>query len=86
MARVTSWFPLAHVDRLKDSLAEREIAAIQPDTQLADNRTSSTYKVRSGDTISGIARRLNMTQQTLLSMNNLRGQHTEGGADLEGRG
>ncbi|WP_370546348.1 murein transglycosylase D [Edwardsiella tarda] len=75
--------PLAHVDRLKDSLAEREIAAIQPDTQLADNRTTSTYKVRSGDTISGIARRLNMTQQTLLSMNNLRGSTLKAGQTLK---
>lgn len=63
--------PQAHVDRLKDSLAEREIAAIQPDTELANHRSTSTYRVRNGDTLSGIARRLNMTQKTLLSMNNM---------------
>ena len=68
--------PQAHVDRLKDSLAEREIAAIQPDTELANNRSASTYRVRSGDTVSGIARRLNMTQKTLLSMNNMGSRST----------
>ncbi|MDU3156842.1 murein transglycosylase D [Hafnia alvei] len=69
--------PKAHVEQFKDSLAEGEIAAIQPSAQLASTNTSSKakvsgYKVRSGDTISAIAKRLNISQKELLSMNNLR--------------
>lgn len=48
--------PQKHAAQLRESLASGDIAAVQP-TQLADNTplTSRSYKVRSGDTISGIA-------------------------------
>ncbi|MEE3652994.1 MULTISPECIES: murein transglycosylase D [unclassified Brenneria] len=60
--------PKAHVERLKDSLADSDIAAIQP-TRLAQE---SQYKVRSGDTLSTIAARLNVSTKDLQSWNNLR--------------
>ncbi len=46
--------PQKHAAQLRESLASGDIAAVQP-TQLADNTplTSRSYKVRSGDTISG---------------------------------
>lgn len=47
--------PQAHVERLKDSLAGREIVASQPKHALVNN--TITYKVRKGDSLSSIARR-----------------------------
>lgn len=58
--------PRKHAEKLRSSLASQKTAAVQP-TILANNesktsRTSNrTYKVRSGDTLSGIASRFNMT-------------------------
>ncbi|MBJ7224068.1 MULTISPECIES: murein transglycosylase D [unclassified Brenneria] len=63
--------PKAHVERLKDSLADSDIAAIQP-TRLAQSTQESQYKVRSGDTLSTIAARLNVSTKDLQSWNNLR--------------
>nr|NMN90752.1 membrane-bound lytic murein transglycosylase D [Brenneria salicis ATCC 15712 = DSM 30166]RBP57732.1 membrane-bound lytic murein transglycosylase D [Brenneria salicis ATCC 15712 = DSM 30166] len=63
--------PKAHVEQLKDSLADGDIAAIQP-TRLAQSTTESQYKVRSGDTLSAIAARLNVSAKDLQSWNNLR--------------
>ena len=57
--------PQKHAAQLRESLASGDIAAVQP-TQLADNTplTSHSYKVRSGDTISGIASRLGVTTRS----------------------
>ena len=67
--------PKGHADQLKDSLADGQIAVTQPTTQLAKNSGlsgGSSYKVRSGDTLSGIAKRLNVKTSDLQSWNNLR--------------
>ncbi|MBQ4774102.1 murein transglycosylase D [Pectobacterium versatile] len=67
--------PKAHVEQLKDSLADGDIAAIQP-TRLAETQPTPAslqyYKVRSGDTLSAIAARLNVSTKDLQSWNNLR--------------
>ncbi|NIF23539.1 murein transglycosylase D [Candidatus Pantoea multigeneris] len=67
--------PKANVAQLRSSLASGDIAAVQP-TQLASNTTSSgassSYKVRSGDTLSGIASKLGVSVATLKQQNNLR--------------
>ncbi|AIA72163.1 membrane-bound lytic murein transglycosylase D precursor [Pectobacterium atrosepticum SCRI1043] len=63
--------PKAHVEQLKDSLADGDIAAIQP-TRLEQTPASQQYKVRSGDTLSAIATRLNVSTKDLQSWNNLR--------------
>ncbi|MEC5342917.1 murein transglycosylase D [Brenneria populi] len=68
--------PKAHVDRLKDSLADGDIEAIQPTTRLAQSSTrESQYKVRPGDTLSTIAARLNVSTKDLQNWNNLRSAH-----------
>ncbi|GAB2934624.1 murein transglycosylase D [Hafnia psychrotolerans] len=65
--------PKAHAAQLKDSLADGDIAAVQK-TQLASNTPSGAkaYKVRSGDSLSGIAARLNVKTRDLQRWNNLR--------------
>jgi len=65
--------PKAHADQLKDSLADGDIIAVQ-ETKLADNRKSgaSSYKVRSGDSLSTIAAKLNVKSSDLKRWNNLR--------------
>ncbi|KFD18697.1 membrane-bound lytic murein transglycosylase D [Rahnella aquatilis CIP 78.65 = ATCC 33071] len=65
--------PKAHADQLKDSLADGDIAAVQ-ETKLASNTPSGAkeYKVRSGDSLSGIAARLNVKTRDLQRWNNLR--------------
>ncbi|EHD20464.1 MULTISPECIES: murein transglycosylase D [Brenneria] len=63
--------PKAHVEQLKDSLADSDIAAIQP-TRLAQSTQESQYKVRAGDTLSTIAARLKVSTRDLQSWNNLR--------------
>ncbi|MEQ9888737.1 murein transglycosylase D [Pectobacterium zantedeschiae] len=66
--------PKAHVEQLKDSLADGDIAAVQP-TRLAQTQStpaSQQYKVRSGDTLSAIAARLNVSTKDLQNWNNLR--------------
>ncbi|MBW7982178.1 murein transglycosylase D [Enterobacillus tribolii] len=71
--------PKSHMEKLKDSLAVGEIAAVLP-SQIAAAEESisagkrSTYKVRSGDTVSSIAKRLNVSQKDLLSWNRLNGK------------
>lgn len=62
--------PKAHVEQLKDSLADGDIAAVQP-TQLAQLSASTEYKVRSGDTLSSIAAKLKVSAQDLRKWNNL---------------
>lgn len=62
--------PKAHVEQLKDSLADGDIAAVQP-TKLAQLSASTEYKVRSGDTLSGIAAKLKVSAQNLRKWNNL---------------
>lgn len=65
--------PTAHAAQLKDSLADGEIEAVQ-NTRLASNAPSGAkaYKVRSGDSLSGIAARLNVKTRDLQRWNNLR--------------
>ncbi|WP_447871757.1 murein transglycosylase D [Serratia fonticola] len=71
--------PKKNAAQLKDSLADGQIAATLPTTQLAKNSGlsgGSAYKVRSGDTLSTIAKRLNVKTSDLQSWNNLRGKST----------
>ena len=64
--------PKSNVAQLRNSLAEGDIAAVQP-TSLAKNSVSpATYKVRNGDTLSAIAKRLSIPVKTLQRANNLR--------------
>ncbi|WP_074012953.1 murein transglycosylase D [Candidatus Sodalis sp. SoCistrobi] len=63
--------PKEHASQLRTSLAECDIAAVQS-TQLADNIGSGSYEVRAGDTLSGIAQRLNVKTADLQKWNNLR--------------
>ncbi|WP_454121588.1 murein transglycosylase D [Kosakonia sp. Marseille-Q7440] len=75
--------PKKHADQLRESLASGEIAAVQP-TLVADNTplSSKSYKVRSGDTISGIASRLGVSAKDLKQWNNLRGANLKVGQNL----
>ncbi|WP_413735073.1 murein transglycosylase D [Sodalis sp. RH21] len=64
--------PKSHASQLRDSLAEGDIAAVQS-TQLADTAAGGAkYQVRSGDTLSSIAKRLNLKTSDLMKWNNLR--------------
>jgi membrane-bound lytic murein transglycosylase D len=56
--------PQKHAEQLRESLASGEIAAVQS-TLIADASSvnSRSYKVRSGDTLSGIASRLGVTRK-----------------------
>lgn len=75
--------PQKHANQLRESLASGEIAAVQP-TLVADNTplSSRSYKVRSGDTLSGIASRLGVTAKDLQQWNNLRGSGLKIGQNL----
>jgi membrane-bound lytic murein transglycosylase D len=75
--------PQKHADQLRESLASGEIAAVQP-TLVADNTplSSRSYKVRSGDTLSGIASRLGVTAKDLQQWNSLRGANLKVGQNL----
>lgn len=75
--------PQKHAGQLRESLASGEIVAMQP-TLVADNTplTSRSYKVRSGDTLSGIASRLGVTANNLHQWNNLRGSGLKVGQNL----
>ncbi|WP_416822051.1 LysM peptidoglycan-binding domain-containing protein, partial [Cronobacter sakazakii] len=74
--------PQKHAQQLRTSLAAGEIAAVQP-TMVADNSLSArTYKVRSGDTLSAIAARMNVSTKDLQRWNNLRGAKLKPGQTL----
>ena len=77
--------PKKHADQLKASLASGEIAAVQP-TLMANNLSnaggSKSYKVRSGDTLSGIASRMGVSTKDLQSWNGIRGGHIKPGQTL----
>ncbi|MGL9734616.1 MAG: murein transglycosylase D [Symbiopectobacterium sp.] len=62
--------PKAHAEQLKDSLEDGDIAPVQP-TKLAQLSANTEYKVRSGDTLSGIAAKLKVSAQDLHKWNNL---------------
>ncbi|KAA5708592.1 LysM peptidoglycan-binding domain-containing protein, partial [Klebsiella pneumoniae] len=66
--------PKKHAEQLRESLASGEIDAVQSQL-IADNTplNSRSYKVRSGDTLSGIASRLGVSTKDLQQWNNLRG-------------
>jgi len=72
--------PKSNVAKLRNSLATGDIAAVQP-TALAST-TTSAYKVRNGDTLSGIAKRLNVSVKELQRANNLRGANIKPGQTL----
>lgn len=66
--------PKGHVDRLKDSLYDGWIAMTHPTLSLVKNSDLSSggwYKVRSGDAISGITKRLNIKSSNLKSWEQL---------------
>jgi membrane-bound lytic murein transglycosylase D len=73
--------PKSNVAQLRNSLATGDIAAVQP-TALANNTTAGSYKVRNGDTLSGIAKRLNVSVKDLQRANNLRGASIKPGQTL----
>lgn len=75
--------PQKHAAQLRESLASGEIAAI-PATLMADNssQTRHRYKVRFGDTLSGIAARLGVSVKDLRQWNNLRGSELKAGQNL----
>lgn len=75
--------PQKHADQLRESLASGEIADLQT-TLVADNTplTSRSYKVRSGDTLSGIASRLGVSAKDLQQWNGLRGSNLKVGQSL----
>ena len=75
--------PKKHADQLRESLASGDIAAVQP-TLVADNTplTSRSYRVRSGDTLSGIASQLGVSTSDLKQWNNLRGSGLKIGQSL----
>ncbi|WP_034912508.1 MULTISPECIES: murein transglycosylase D [Erwinia] len=58
--------PKSNVAKLRSSLASGDIAAVQPGAL-----ASGSYKVRNGDTLSGIAKRLNIPVKDLQRANNL---------------
>ncbi|WP_313063823.1 murein transglycosylase D [Atlantibacter hermannii] len=74
--------PQKHADKLRSSLAAGEIAAVQP-TLVADNGSAArSYKVRSGDSLSSIAARLNVTTKDLQRWNKLKGAQIKVGQTL----
>ncbi|MBQ4796988.1 LysM peptidoglycan-binding domain-containing protein, partial [Pectobacterium versatile] len=72
---------------LKDSLAEGDIAAIQPAKAVQPASAVATrsvgYKVRPGDTLSSIAKRMNVRTQDLQSWNRLKGNALKVGQTLQ---
>ncbi|AUG99844.1 murein transglycosylase D [Prodigiosinella confusarubida] len=74
--------PKSHAEQLKDSLAENDISAMQP-VQVAKAIRDVEYKVRSGDTLSTIAKRLNVSTKDLRNWNNLRGSMLKAGQTLQ---
>ena len=75
--------PQKHAEQLRESLASGEIAAVQS-TLIADASSvnSRSYKVRSGDTLSGIASRLGVNAKDLQQWNNLRSSGLKVGQTL----
>lgn len=75
--------PKKHAEKLRESLASGEIAAVQS-TLVADNTplNSRSYTVRSGDTLSGIASRLGVSTKDLQQWNKLRGSTLKVGQSL----
>lgn len=75
--------PQKHAEQLRVSLASGEIAAVQS-TLIADNTplNSRSYRVRTGDTLSGIASRLGVSTKDLQQWNKLRGSTLKVGQNL----
>ncbi|KAB8310311.1 murein transglycosylase D [Erwinia endophytica] len=71
--------PKSHVEQLRNSLATDDIESVQP-TELTT--TTGSYVVRHGDTLSGIAKRLNVSVQNLQRANNLRDGNIRAGQIL----
>ncbi|MBA2815602.1 murein transglycosylase D [Candidatus Pantoea persica] len=73
--------PKSHVAQLRSSLASGDIVAVQP-TQLAKASASGGYKVRRGDTLSGIASKLGVSIATLKQQNHLQSDSIRPGQTL----
>jgi membrane-bound lytic murein transglycosylase D len=65
--------PKSNVAQLRNSLASGDIAAVQPSQLAKASDAGSSYTVRKGDTLSGIASKLGVSVNTLKQQNNLRG-------------
>lgn len=63
--------PRSNVAKLRDSLAVGDINAVQPRSVAKNSVSPTSYKVRSGDTLSGIAKRLGVQLTDLQRSNNL---------------
>ena len=75
--------PRKHAAQLRSSLAANEIEAVQPAILANNDDTGSrAYTVRSGDTLSGIASRLNVTTAELRRWNGLKGASLKIGQTL----
>lgn len=76
--------PKKHAEQLRESLASGEIIDAVQSQLIADNTplNSRSYKVRSGDTLSGIASRLGVSTKDLQQWNNLRGSRLKIGQSL----
>ncbi|WDW92945.1 murein transglycosylase D [Salmonella enterica] len=75
--------PKKPAERVGEALASGEIYTVQSQL-IADNTplNSRSYKVRSGDTLSGIASRLGVSTKDLQQWNNLRGSRLKIGQSL----
>ena len=75
--------PRKHAAKLRNSLAANEIEAVQPAILANNDDTGSrVYTVRSGDTLSSIASRMNVTTSELQRMNGLKGSRLKVGQTL----
>ena len=64
--------PKSNVAQLRNSLASGDIAAVQPGELAKVSAAGNSYKVRKGDTLSGIASKLGVSVSALKQQNNLR--------------
>jgi membrane-bound lytic murein transglycosylase D len=74
--------PKSNVAQLRNSLASGDIAAVQPSQLAKASDAGSSYTVRKGDTLSGIASKLGVSVNTLKQQNNLRGASVRIGQKL----
>jgi membrane-bound lytic murein transglycosylase D len=64
--------PKSNVAQLRNSLASGDIASVQPVELAKASAAGNSYKVRKGDTLSGIASKLGVSMSSLKQQNNLR--------------
>ncbi|MGM3175967.1 murein transglycosylase D [Dickeya lacustris] len=77
--------PKSHVGQLKGSLADNDTLDVQPARAMQPKAVARTkeYKVRSGDTLSSIAKRMNVRAQDLQTWNHLKGSALKVGQTLQ---